>query len=153
MPASTLPFALTRGRGVMDHVLYVARPAHNRSLMDAIYDQHGQVVAWRRDEDVYDGTGRPRAFMVGDVVYGYEHGQVLGWFVSGNYHDRGGSVVAFEAGASGGPAKPGLGGRPGIPGLSGRPGRPGRSGVPGRPGFSSSWSEQSWDRWLRDSDD
>lgn len=73
--------------------------------MEAIYDVSGRAVAWRRRAAVFDGAGKPRAFVSQGAVFTYK-GRYLGRFEDGWYRDPDGNAVAFEAGATGGPLPP-----------------------------------------------
>lgn len=93
---------------------------------DCIRNNHGQMVAWISENNVFDLAGHHR-----------------GWFEDGVLADSRNHVLGFLRDATGHlPSRPGLGGTLGMPGFTGRPGRPGFSGVPGRPGRGG-WSSEA----------
>jgi len=117
--------------------------------MEPIYGATGRVVAWLDDnrEVTRDLQGNVNAWLREDCVYSLR-GQHVGHFVDGNFRDARGAVVAFIAGASGGPVKPARAARPARPTRGARPARPVRGARMARPARSSSWSTLAFDDYA-----
>src|SRR5664279_1426230 len=96
--------------------------------MEPIYGATGRVVAWLDDnrDMTRDLHGNVNAWLHEDCVYSLR-GQHVGHFVDGNFRDAHGAVVAFIAGATGGPIKPVQAVTPVRPVRGVRPVRPVRS--------------------------
>lgn len=117
--------------------------------MEPIYGRNGQVVAWLEDdrELTRDLGGRVNAWLHDDRVYSLG-GLHIGHFVDGNFRDASGAVVAFLAGANGGPIKPVRAVTPVRPVRGVRPVGPVRGVRMVRPVRSSGWSRLDFDAYV-----
>lgn len=116
--------------------------------MEPIYGPRGNVVAWHDEPDaIRDTHGRVAGWLYDDAVYGLR-GQHVGYFNDGLFRDHRGAVVAWKAGASGGPAKPARAARPAQPAREARPARAARSARRARAARSVSWSQLSVESFL-----
>lgn len=115
----------------------------------AIYDKRGAVVGWLRDNGwILDHhSARWVGFLSRETKVISVRGKFLGRFGNGLFRDNSGAVVAFVAGAHGGPIKPVRQVRPIRPILPVRPIRPITPITPIKPISKSSWG-LSWQRWV-----
>jgi hypothetical protein len=117
--------------------------------MEPIFDRHGETVAWRHRDFIYDPKGKARALVRQRTVFTFQ-GKFLGRFEDGFYRDPQARAVAFEEGATGGPMQPVLKVRPLPPPPKDLPYPPTIEDVPPPPRFrANAWSDISWDDFLR----
>ena len=114
--------------------------------MNPIYDRAGHVVAWRKDEHIYDLDGRHAAVTSKINVYGH-NGQHLGLLLEGFFRDRRGDAVAFLPGAFGGPILPDLAAPPEPPTPS-MPPVPAPPSIPPIPAIPSLDWGVSWEEFI-----
>ena len=73
--------------------------------MEAIYDRHGDVVAWLSENRIFDMSGAAIALIEGDNVFSFP-GKHLGVIDRGYFRDHAGHAVGFLIWAHDGPALP-----------------------------------------------
>jgi hypothetical protein len=73
--------------------------------MVPVFSRDAMVVAWLKNDVVYDLRGEPRAIVRGTAVISYE-GVYLGRTDRGFFRDPQGDAVAFMPGATNGPITP-----------------------------------------------
>ena len=115
--------------------------------MEPIYNRNGSMVAWLRDDVIYDISLKPCAFIRNETVFTYlpHH---IGRFDCGFFRDKSGRVVAFISGATGGaiPPAPKIPPSPPVPSAPTAP--PAPSAPPAPPASSSKWSSLDWEEFL-----
>ena len=116
--------------------------------MKPIYGPQGEVVAWNEDNDaIRDLQGRVIGWLYDDAVHGVR-GHHVGYFNDGLFRDNRGAVVAWIAGATGGPTKPVRHVRPVQPVRHVRPVRAIRHVRHVRAVHALAWSKMSIVEWL-----
>jgi len=76
--------------------------------MDAVFDRHGQTIAWLHRDFIYNLNGtQALAFIYGGAVFNYSN-TLLGFFNDGFVRDGDGNSVAFVSGAGFGPQQPAI---------------------------------------------
>ena len=73
--------------------------------MEPIFSPQAQVVAWFKNDAIYDENGHPRAIVRDRAVYTL-NGTYLGRIENGYVRDQRGDAVAFLRGANGAPLVP-----------------------------------------------
>jgi hypothetical protein len=73
--------------------------------MEPIFSRDAAVIAWLKNDVVYDLTGEPRAIVRNTAVIAYD-GVYLGRIDRGFFRDKHGDAVAFMRGATNGPITP-----------------------------------------------
>lgn len=74
-------------------------------MMEPIFSRDAAVVAWLKNDVVYDMSGEPRAIVRGSAVIAYD-GTYLGRIDRNFIRDPHGDAVAFMRGATNGPVTP-----------------------------------------------
>jgi hypothetical protein len=114
----------------------------------AIYDSEGAVSGWSEADRLYSAGGSFVGWLRAGAVYSLA-GSHVGWLERGHFRDDRGCVVGWTRDALGSPGKPAatdarcpdtLASPPTLPSLSRRMSR-----IP----FSSTWSTESWESYLR----
>jgi hypothetical protein len=114
--------------------------------MDAVYDRSGNTVGWMSHNELQSLTGHVIGFVRNKTLYS-RAGHHVGSLVKGNFIDRRGRVVAWIAGAEGGPEKPSPRSAP-QPGWRVTSGTPGFGGVGGQQALTTSWSTTTLESLL-----
>lgn len=116
--------------------------------MEPIFSPEGQVVAWLKNDVIYDEVGEPRAAIRDGAVFLFD-GVYLGRLEHGYFRDYKGDAVAFMRDASGSPAAPAPRVIPTAPTTRIPLITPGIRVVPYPSSPSSHWSEMDWNVYLQ----
>jgi hypothetical protein len=114
--------------------------------LNPIYDREGQVVGWKKDQNIYHLDGSHAAVKDNINVYGH-NGQHLGILLEGFFRDHRGDAVAFLSGAIGGPILP----TPSIPPdppIPSKPSIPTNPSIPPIPAIPSLDWGISWQEFI-----
>jgi hypothetical protein len=116
--------------------------------LSEIYDPDGLVSGWTEADRLYSAPGTMIGWLRAGAVYSLA-GNHVGWLDRGQFRDNRGCVVAWTPSALGGPRKP-VASRASRPVTLGTaPAHPSFSRRMSRIPFSSSWSSDSWESFLR----
>jgi hypothetical protein len=118
--------------------------------VEPIFDRRGRVVAWLRNDVVFDrGSHRYVAFLQGRPghLFSYD-GRYLGRLQRGYVRDRKGDAVAFLQGARGGPVLPVYSDSAVRPVPLAPPVAPEPLPAPSPAAPTRNWSQLSWNQFL-----